>query len=209
MDDAPIGMSDVDGAMEMDGKLWLPSKAKALVKRLLRLGVTHAFAPVYSPWINNGTIERLNCDILQVLRIFCLKPACHPQLDAPAATRTSQSTSRPVPSLGGCAHLELITGLPTSSSLDVYDVSGSRLKFYHDRDLGVMVEIREHVSLQLIILEVRNIAGHRMNTTSGELELFVAWRGLQDIENSWRPASSIQHDVPALVVKYVMEDGVI
>eukprot|EP00644_Phytophthora_capsici_P012503 jgi/Phyca11/121794/e_gw1.46.265.1 len=89
-----------------------------------------------------------------------------------------------------------------------YDVHGSRLKFYHDKDLEVTAEIREHVSLQGMVLEVRAIVVHRVNTASGELELQVAWRWLQDIENSWEPAHSIQHDVPALAAQYAMENNV-
>ncbi|KAK1938781.1 Gag-Pol polyprotein [Phytophthora citrophthora] len=34
-----------------------------------RLGAIHQFAPVYTPWIN-GTVERVNRDILQVLRVM-------------------------------------------------------------------------------------------------------------------------------------------
>ncbi|KAG1694601.1 hypothetical protein DVH05_028657 [Phytophthora capsici] len=102
-------------------------------------------------------------------------------------------------------HSFLIRHLLTGAE---YDVHGSRLKFYHDADLEVTAEIREHVSLQGIILEVREVVDHRFNSDSGELELLVAWRGLQDIENSWEPAHSIRRDVPALVTKYATDHSV-
>ncbi|TDH68008.1 hypothetical protein CCR75_006428 [Bremia lactucae] len=69
-----------------------------------------------------------------------------------------------------------------------YDVHGSRLMFYHDRNLDVTAEG--------LVIEVREIVDRRLNPTSGELELLV------DIESSWGPARSIQHDVPVLVARY-------
>ncbi|KAG2768692.1 hypothetical protein PC129_g20755 [Phytophthora cactorum] len=102
-------------------------------------------------------------------------------------------------------HSFLICHLLTGAE---YDVHGSRLEFYHDEALDVTAEIHEHVSLQCIVLEAREVVDHRVNAASGELELLVAWRGLQEIENSWEPARSIQHDIPALVTKYAMEHEV-
>jgi hypothetical protein len=84
-----------------------------------------------------------------------------------------------------------------------YDVHGSRLKYYHDADLDVTAEVLEHVSLQGIVLEVRAIVGHRFNRTSAEWELCVAWKGLQEIEDSWEPFPAMFRDVPALVTQYV------
>ncbi|TDH70350.1 hypothetical protein CCR75_003968 [Bremia lactucae] len=37
--------------------------------------------------------------------------------------------------------------------------------------------------------------------TSGDLEVLVAWCGLQDVKNSWELARSNQHDVLTLVAK--------
>jgi hypothetical protein len=59
------------------------------------------------------------------------------------------------------------------------------------------------VSLQGIVLEVRAIVGHRINRTSAEWELCVAWKGLQEIEDSWEPFPAMFRDVPALVTQYV------
>lgn len=84
-----------------------------------------------------------------------------------------------------------------------YDVHGSRLKFYHDADLNVTAEVLEHVSLQGIVLEVRAIVGHRFNRASAEWELNVAWKGLQEIENSWEPFPAMLRDVPTIVSQYV------
>ncbi|OWZ04566.1 hypothetical protein PHMEG_00023512, partial [Phytophthora megakarya] len=258
------------------------SHFKCQVMELLaeRLGVNHQFVPVYTPWIN-GTVERVNRDILQVLRVMLLES----RLDTRNWTHLlpiiqANLNHTPVLSLGNCAPVELFTDdypskLESYAAQDrreqqrlaamarykgavcnfsegdyvlwsrvdkrmqgnkllvrwvgpfqvvkalahsflirhiltgaEYDVHGSRLKFYHDADLEVTAEIREHVSLQGIILEVREVVDHRINGDTGELELLVAWRGLQDIENSWEPAHSIQRDVPTLVAKYAADHGV-
>jgi hypothetical protein len=42
-----------------------------------------------------------------------------------------------------------------------------------------------------MILEVRAIVGHRTNRHSGDMELNIAWRGLEDVENSWEPFAEI------------------
>lgn len=68
----------------------------------------HTFVPVYTPWVN-GTVERLNRDILQVMRVLILEY----QLDTksweyllPLVQANLNQT--PVASLGGKAPLELL-----------------------------------------------------------------------------------------------------
>ncbi|POM67139.1 Hypothetical protein PHPALM_16894 [Phytophthora palmivora] len=246
-----------------------------------RFGVTHSSVPVYFPWIN-GTVERLNRAILQVLRVMLLENHLDTQNWVHLLPLVQANLNHsPALSLGNCAPVELFTGLPTPSSLDVVVIPGEQLPrslpldrdnmkaaiedfrrslhglhrvvrdrreqrrtaamarssgavcnfsegdyllwsrvgqrlrgnkllteaFYHG-DLDVTAEIREHVSLQGIVLEERDAVDHRHNAASGELELLVAWRGLQDIENFWEPARSIKHDVPALEAKYAQDNDV-
>ncbi|KAF1332443.1 hypothetical protein FI667_g3535, partial [Globisporangium splendens] len=59
------------------------------------------FTPVYTPWIN-GTVERLNRDILHVMRVF----------------GATQSQHAPVASLANKSPIELFTGLKVSTPLD-------------------------------------------------------------------------------------------
>ncbi|GMF20134.1 unnamed protein product [Phytophthora fragariaefolia] len=83
-----------------------------------RLKGVHTFVPVYTPWVN-GTVERLNRDILHVVRALLLEL----QLDTrnweyrlPVVQANLNHT--PVLSLGGVAPTELFTGLPCPPPLD-------------------------------------------------------------------------------------------
>ncbi|KAG4241995.1 hypothetical protein PC116_g10089 [Phytophthora cactorum] len=81
-----------------------------------RMKIEQEFSPVYSPWIN-GTVERLNKDILQVLRVLLLEydldfhewPFLLPVLQG-------NLNHTPLQSLGGHSPVELFTGLPASLS---------------------------------------------------------------------------------------------
>ncbi|POM62150.1 hypothetical protein PHPALM_28730 [Phytophthora palmivora] len=84
-----------------------------------RLKIEQKFSPVYSPWLD-GTVERLNRDVLQVLRALLLEYALDshewPYL-LPAIQANLNHT--PVRSLAGHSPVEVFTGLPASSALDV------------------------------------------------------------------------------------------
>ena len=90
-------------------------------------------------------------------------------------------------------------------SADEYEVHASRLKHYADSDFEVTEEIQNHIGLQGIILAVRAIVGHRRGH-GRTWELCIAWRGLEDVENSWEPFHVIYKDVPRLVEAYVTEN---
>ncbi|GMF14488.1 unnamed protein product [Phytophthora fragariaefolia] len=81
---------------------------------------------------------------------------------------------------------------------DAFEVHGSRLKHNSDATLDVTEELRQHIGSQGIILGVRAIEQHRYHELAAEWQLYVAWRGLEDSENSWEPFASIYADVPAL-----------
>ncbi|KAG6612015.1 RNA-dependent DNA polymerase [Phytophthora cinnamomi] len=91
-----------------------------MVKHLAaRLKMELHFTPVYSPWLN-GTIERLNKDVLQVLRALLMEYGLD-QHEWPYLLPAIQANLNhtPVPSLAGHAPVEVFTGLPASSALDV------------------------------------------------------------------------------------------
>ncbi|KAE9037711.1 hypothetical protein PR002_g6407 [Phytophthora rubi] len=105
-------------------------KAEVMASLCERLKANQSFVPVYTPWIN-GTVERINRDILQVLRAMLLEF----QLD----TRNwlyllpliqANLNHSPVASLGNHAPIEVFTGLPAPSALDTIAVpsdKGTRL----------------------------------------------------------------------------------
>ncbi|POM80423.1 LOW QUALITY PROTEIN: Hypothetical protein PHPALM_1744 [Phytophthora palmivora] len=84
----------------------------------VRLRGLQSFTPVYSPWIN-GTVERLNRDILQVTRALLLELRLDTRnweyLLPIIQANLNQS---PVASLGHKTLLELFTGPPATTSLD-------------------------------------------------------------------------------------------
>jgi hypothetical protein len=82
-----------------------------------RLKSRHDFTVAYSPWIN-GSVERANRDIAQVLRVLCLeyKVDTHDwTFFVPILLSSLNHT--PVPSLGKKAPVELFYGLPIPSPL--------------------------------------------------------------------------------------------
>ncbi|GMF43906.1 unnamed protein product [Phytophthora fragariaefolia] len=66
----------------------------------------------------------------------------------------------------------LITG-------DVFEVHGSRLKFYDDASLEVDEEILEHVAKQGIVLGVERIREPRFNPITKQWELLVSYKRLR------------------------------
>jgi hypothetical protein len=64
---------------------------------------------------------------------------------------------------------------------DKYDVHGSRLEFYYDAEL--QCDCRDPLAHHMV-LEVRDIVGHRTSHHSGDMEPNVAWRSLEDVEIS-------------------------
>eukprot|EP00644_Phytophthora_capsici_P005410 jgi/Phyca11/97370/e_gw1.1.1668.1 len=75
-----------------------------------RLRTQQEFTPAYCPWIN-GSVERVNRDILQVIRTMIL------DLNHTA-----------VPSLGNRAPVELFTGLPCPTPLREFYLPNQRMK---------------------------------------------------------------------------------
>ncbi|POM71617.1 Hypothetical protein PHPALM_11785 [Phytophthora palmivora] len=92
-----------------------------------RLGTSHRFVPVYTPWIN-GTIERLSRDILHVLRVMLLESRLDTRNWLHLLPNVQANLNHtPVPSLGNCAPVERFTGLPTQSALDTLAAPSERV----------------------------------------------------------------------------------
>ncbi|OWZ15800.1 hypothetical protein PHMEG_00010493 [Phytophthora megakarya] len=109
-----------------------------------RLKGIQTFVPVYTPWVN-GTVERLNRDILHVVRALLLEL----QLDTrnweyllPVVEANLNHT--PVLSLGGVAPTELFTGLPCPPPLDTLLLPGADRPLQRI-DMGVVHEELERL----------------------------------------------------------------
>ncbi|KAH9088225.1 hypothetical protein LEN26_019605 [Aphanomyces euteiches] len=92
--------------------------------------VKHDFTLAYCPW-RNGTVERMNRDILQVMRVMLreFRLAEH-QWDYLLPIVQANLNQTPVPSLANKSPMELFTGLEPTSPLDAI-ILGSGL-----RDVG-------------------------------------------------------------------------
>ncbi|GMF18547.1 unnamed protein product [Phytophthora fragariaefolia] len=115
-----------------------------------RLKVVQKFVPVYTPWIN-GTVERVNRDILQVLRVMLMElnldtrnwPYLLPLIQA-------NLNHSAMASLGGHAPIELFTGLPAPSLLDAVVVPVGGVTRTQSVDMSAaashLVQLRQHLA---------------------------------------------------------------
>ncbi|GMF34090.1 unnamed protein product [Phytophthora fragariaefolia] len=85
-----------------------------------------------------------------------------------------------------------------------YDVHASRLKLYVDAELNKTEEMLELVSSQGMMLGEKTICDHRFNHTLERWVLLVSWMGLQPIENSWEPLTTLLQDGPSKVREYAI-----
>ncbi|KAG3232387.1 hypothetical protein PI124_g22527 [Phytophthora idaei] len=148
--------------------------------------IEQAFSPVYSPWIN-GTVERLNKDIIQVLRVLLLEY----DLDfhewpflLPVLQRNLNHT--PLRSLGGHSHVEPFTWLPASSQLDAVIGRRDDVDFARAIDLDVVDEQVEMLRWSLHGMHkkvqdekerrcVQDMAAHKGSMANFDVGDFVLW----------------------------------
>ncbi|GMF48756.1 unnamed protein product [Phytophthora fragariaefolia] len=103
-------------------------KNEVVAELLRRLKSHQTFTVAYSPWIN-GTVERVNRDILQVLRAMIMEYKISTKDWVYLVPLVQSSLSHTaVPSLGNKAPTELFTGLPCPSPVaEFYDASKKKL----------------------------------------------------------------------------------
>ncbi|KAH9078233.1 hypothetical protein Ae201684P_019324 [Aphanomyces euteiches] len=94
----------------------------------------------------------------------------------------------------------LITGI-------VREAHASRLKFYTDESLNVDEELLSHVAHNADGHVIDHLVDCRFNPKTAAFEVLVSWRGLQEIENSWEPATNLLEDIPVVLKRYVQEHG--
>ncbi|KAG6586659.1 uncharacterized protein IUM83_18147 [Phytophthora cinnamomi] len=85
----------------------------------------------------------------------------------------------------------------------LYNVHGSRLKFFADSSLDVTEELVAHVGNQEMVLEIELFKDHRFAQSCNEWQLLVSWVGLQAEEDSWESLGAMASKVPVKVNEYV------
>lgn len=104
-------------------KIWISDNGSHFKNEVMnqvckRMGCRQSFTLAYSPWIN-GSVERVNRDIIQVFRVLCLEHKVDIRdwtYFVPIVQANLNHT--PLPSLGNHAPVELFCGLPTTSPID-------------------------------------------------------------------------------------------
>ncbi|GMF25827.1 unnamed protein product [Phytophthora fragariaefolia] len=207
-----------------------------------RLSTEQEFVVPYSPWIN-GSVERINRDILQVLRIMLMEYQLDTrewvlctQCTAVAAKDKRRRRNKAKSNGAACnftegdfvlwsrigsrlsnnkllvrwvGPFEVVEALPHSFMVrhlitsNLYNVHGSRLKFFADSSLDVTEELVAHIGNQGMVLEIEQFKDHRFSQSSNEWQLLVSWVGLQAEEDSWESLEAMVAEVPVKVKEYV------
>ncbi|KAH9150893.1 hypothetical protein AeRB84_006365, partial [Aphanomyces euteiches] len=94
----------------------------------------------------------------------------------------------------------LITGI-------MREAHASRLKLYADESLNVDEELLSHVAHNADGHVIDHLVDCRFNPKIAAFEVLVSWSGLQEIENSWEPATNLLEDIPVVLKRYVQEHG--
>ncbi|OWZ12192.1 LOW QUALITY PROTEIN: hypothetical protein PHMEG_00014683 [Phytophthora megakarya] len=130
-------------------------KAKVIAELSRRLKGRQEFVLAYSPW-KNGSIERVNRDILQVLEALALefRVTLHdwPYLLPLAMSSINHS---PVSSLANRAPIELFTGLPCPNTLDTVFFSDGKGR------VATLNNPRPNTEKQLTALQESIVAMHK------------------------------------------------
>ena len=70
-------------------------------------------------------------------------------------------------------------------------VHASRLKFYHDASLNVNTELIDQMTRDRGDVTYEQLLNHRYDRGDARWEILVKWIGLEDVENSWEPATTV------------------
>ncbi|GMF53460.1 unnamed protein product [Phytophthora fragariaefolia] len=161
-----------------------------------RLKTHQIFAVAYSPWIN-GSVERVNRDILQVLRAVIMEYKISAKdwvYLVPLVQSRLNHTA--VPSLGNKAPTELFTGLPCPSPLaEFYDASKKKMVRLPATSAAISKNYPGHLRAQK----------HRWNSSINDYEILVSWKGLESAEDSWEPLNSLAKVVKVLLDQYIQQ----
>ncbi|GMF56816.1 unnamed protein product [Phytophthora fragariaefolia] len=200
-----------------------------------RLKSRQDFTLAYSPWIN-GSIERANRDIIQVLRAlcleykvdthdwtffirkpkpytnFCMNPRQHELLAVPEQpTKISKWLTALKESIQDM-HKPMVVAQAQQTARNQrhhkgkqpnFDIGDYVLRSRVDHcSLHITEEIREHIAAQGLVLSVEGLKDHVWNNDKRTYDILVSWKGLEPIEASWEPATSLARDIPVIPRQY-------
>lgn len=184
-----------------------------------RLKIQQNFSPVYHPWLN-GTVERLNKDVFQVMRALLIEHGL--DFHGWSYLLPANLNHTPVRSLNGHSPIELFTGLEAPSALDcvVRRASG------HEDLLTVNMEVASgfleklRMSLHGLLKEVldekerkrlQDMVAHKGTACNFEVGDFVLWSRVdQRLSNNkllgqWvGPFQIIQSRPHSFVIKHLV-----
>ncbi|KAG2913562.1 hypothetical protein PC119_g25068 [Phytophthora cactorum] len=86
---------------------------------------------------------------------------------------------------------------------DKLNMHASRLTIYADDNLEMADELLEHISAQGIVLVVDKLKDHQWNGNINAYEIKVRWKGLQPIEDSYKPMTDLAKEIRVLMDNYV------
>lgn len=188
-----------------------------LIKKLKR---HHTFVPAYSPWIN-GSIERVNRDILQVIRVMILEyKLSHRDWTYFIPLIQSNLNHTVVKSLAGYSPSELFTGLPRSTPLSTIKIIRNGKREVIDTNVSsikkFLTTLRQSIQLmhkemsdqrlkQTLLNKKRQRGEHLVNFTVGDYvlrsrvdekhygKLLVTWVGPYVITRANKYSFTVKH----------------
>lgn len=84
---------------------------------------------------------------------------------------------------------------------DNFHAHSSRIKFYCDKDLDVIADLKPQITHDEMGYKIEKITDHAFG--DDDYKLFVQWQGFDEEESIWEPFEVIYEDVPSIVKEYV------
>ncbi|POM77265.1 Hypothetical protein PHPALM_5378 [Phytophthora palmivora] len=161
-----------------------------------RLKSQQHFTLAYSPWIN-GSVERVNRDILQVLRAMLLEYKISTKdwtYLVPLVQASLNHTA--LPSLGNRAPVELFTGLPCPSPLaEFYHPDSKKLVTLPDTSEAIdkhLAELRASLCAMHQPIADHRLKQRRVDEKKGN-KLLVTWQGPYKVVRADSHSFGISH----------------
>ena len=84
-----------------------------------------------------------------------------------------------------------------------FEAHVTRLHFYSTEQLGETGELKNLVSRQGVETEVENIGSVKWDAMQNKYVVETKWRGLSDVETSYKPFEELFKQIPRLILSYL------